>query len=49
MTQAGATLAFTNRITGGSYSGALDRAGTALVGTYTNRGVSTPLVFRRTK
>jgi hypothetical protein len=49
MTQAGATLAFTNGITGGSYSGALDGAGTALVGTYTNRGVSTPLVFRRTK
>ena len=35
------------KVTGGSYAGALNAAGTELVGTYTMHGIALPLTFRR--
>ncbi len=46
--QKGANLTLEVRVTGGSYAGALNAAGTELVGTYTTHGgVALPLTFRR--
>lgn len=45
--QKGASLNLDVKVTGGSYSGVLNAAGTELAGTYTTRGVTLPLTLRR--
>jgi hypothetical protein len=45
--QKAANLTLEVKVTGGSCVGALNAAGTELVGTYTTQGVSLPLTFRR--
>jgi hypothetical protein len=45
--QDGPMLTIDSRVIDGSFSGVLDAAGSALVGTYTQRGISAPLTFRR--
>jgi hypothetical protein len=46
--QKAANLTFSVKMTGGSYSGTLNAAGTELAGTYTTgQGVARPLTFRR--
>ncbi len=45
--QKDANLTLDVKVTGGSYVGALNAAGTELVGTFTTQGVVLPLTFRR--
>ncbi len=45
--QKGANLTLDVKVSGGSYVGTLNAAGTELVGTYTTRGIALPLTFRR--
>ena len=45
--QQGANLTLELKAVGGSYSGALNAAGTELVGTYTQGPRAVPLTFRR--
>lgn len=47
ITQKGANLALEVRTNGDTYSGALNAAGTELVGTYTTPQIALPLTFRR--
>jgi hypothetical protein len=45
--QKAANLSLDVKVTGGSYVGALNPAGTELAGTFTTQGVALPLTFRR--